>query len=85
MQSKLNSELYKVLKRISKNAITVNIILILVLSLLTVILWKMFIKNFSDRIIKAKAVLSIYPKRLVITNAKVKRFLNQTCNSIVIN
>ena len=85
IQKRLNSRLYKVLESIEKNAIAVNIILIMVLSVLTIVLWKLFIKNFQNRIMNAKIVLKIFPKFLINSNSKIKRFLNQTCSAIVIN
>ena len=85
IETVLDGELYQVLEGISRNAVTVNAILILVLTVLTILLWKMFIHNFKNRIKTAKKVLRILPKHFIHSNSKIKRFLNQTCSTVVIN
>ena len=85
LEEKLNYELYRELKKISKHAFFVNVSLIIVLSALTVLLWKLFVQGFENRVAKAKLVLMLFPVNFLNTNSKIKRFLNDTCTSVVIN
>jgi len=85
IQDKIDIKLQDELTIIGKNTINVNLILIAVLFLLMVLFWKMFILNFEGRILRAKLMLQLFPRDLIITNTSVKRFLNKTCKNILIN
>ena len=85
VEDRLNSKLYLVLKQVSKNVVFVNVMLIVSLGVFTSLLWELFVKSFDSRISYAKLVFLMIPVNLISKNTKIKRFLNQTCSTIVIN
>ena len=85
LEDKIDEKLGMLLYRISKNSIVVNIVMVLLLLSMSIFLWKKTVQGLEERILKARKVLELFPLNILNTNSRVKKFLNDTCDEILIN